>query len=52
MILNISDRIFIRSPGSCPRGGTWGAKVSKIKFSEHSHVAYQIIGDDQWTRIH
>ena len=23
MIYNISDRIFIRSPGSCPRGGTW-----------------------------
>ena len=22
--INISDRIFIRPPGSCPRGGTWG----------------------------
>ena len=21
---NISDRIFILLPGSCPRGGTWG----------------------------
>ena len=24
-IQNISDGIFIQSPGSCPRGGTWGA---------------------------
>ena len=29
---NISDGIFILSPGSCPRGGTWGAYGSKIKF--------------------
>ena len=21
---NVSDRIFILLPGSCPRGGTWG----------------------------
>ena len=31
-IQNISDRIFILSPGSCPRGGTWGCLGAKIKF--------------------
>ena len=29
---NISDGIFILSPGSCPRGGTWGYLGAKIKF--------------------
>ena len=24
LIQNISDGFFILSPGSCPRGGTWG----------------------------
>ena len=33
-IQNISDGIFILSPGSCPRGGTWGAQgVKKFFFS-------------------
>ena len=31
-IQNISDGIFILSPGSCPRGGTWGCLGAKIKF--------------------
>ena len=29
---NISDGIFILSPGSCPRGWTWGCLGAKIKF--------------------
>ena len=32
VIQNISDRVFILSPGSCPRGGTWGYLGAKIKF--------------------
>ena len=31
-IQNISDWFFILSPGSCPRGGTWGYLRAKIKF--------------------
>ena len=31
-IQNISDGFFILSPGSCPRGGTWGYLTAKIKF--------------------
>ena len=31
-IQNRSDGIFILSPGSCPRGGTWGCLGAKIKF--------------------
>ena len=31
-IQNISDRIFILSPRSCPRGGTRGCLGAKIKF--------------------
>ena len=37
MIYNISDGIFIRSPGSCPRRGTWGywgVGGQKFIFSE------------------
>ena len=47
-IQNILDGIFIPPPGSCPRGDAGG---SKLQFSEHGHVAYQIKGDDQQTRI-
>ena len=32
MIQNISDRIFILLPGSCPRGGTCGCLEVKMKF--------------------
>ena len=48
-IENIFDRIFILSPGSCPRGRTLGrlgcpgGQQQKIK---HGHVAYQINGDE------
>ena len=31
-IQNISDGLFILSPGSCPRGGTWVHLGAKIKF--------------------
>ena len=31
-IQNISDRIFILSPGSCPRGRTWGCPGGQKKF--------------------
>ena len=44
-IQNISDGIFILSPGSCPRGGTlgrWGAQG--VIFFKHGHVVYQIHG--------
>ena len=49
-IQNISDRIFILSPGSCPRGGTSvrsGCPGGKnfFFFFKHGHVAYQIDGD-------
>ena len=42
------EGISIRSLGSCPRGD---AGWSKLQFSEHGDVAYQIKGDDQQTRI-
>ena len=38
-IRNISDGIFILSPGSCTRGG------------KHGHVEYQIDGDDGQNRM-
>ena len=49
-IQNISDRIFILSPGSCPRGRTSvrsGCPGGKkfFFFFKHGHVAYQIDGD-------
>ena len=46
-IYKTSNRIFILSPGSCPRGGTFGCWGPKFIFSEHGHVAYQIEGDDE-----
>ena len=54
-IQNISDGIFILSPGSCPRGGTlghWGYPGGQtIFFFKHGHVAYQIDGDDKQNKI-
>ena len=54
-IQNISDGIFIVSPGSCPRGGTlghWGYPGGQtIYFFKHGHVAYQIDGDDEQNKI-
>ena len=52
-IQNISDGIFILSPGSCPRGGTlwhWGCPGGQKKI-EHGHMAYQIDGDDKQNRM-
>ena len=44
-IQNISDRIFILSLWSCPRGETLGRWSKKI-FFKHGHVAYQIDGGE------
>ena len=41
-----------RHLGHAPGVGLGGAGVSKLEFSEHGHVAYQIKGDDLQTRIH
>ena len=53
-IQNISDGIFILSPGSYASGvGLWGAggaQEVKKKF-KHGHVAYQIDGDDKQNRM-
>ena len=53
-IQNISDRIFILSPGSCPRrGGTlrhWECPEGPF-FFKHGHVAHQIDGDDKQNRM-
>ena len=52
---NISDGMFILSPGSCPRGGTlghWGYPGGQtIFFFKHGHVAYQIDGDDEQSKM-
>ena len=41
-------KIFILSPGSCPRGGTWGTGgVKNLILPEHGHVAYQIEEDNE-----
>ena len=52
---NISNGIFILSPGSCPKGGTlgsWGCPGGqKNLFFKHSHVVYQIDGDDEQNRM-
>ena len=52
--VKISNGIFIRMPGSCPRGWTLGAGVPKergVKKFKHGHVAYQIDGDDEHNRM-
>ena len=53
-IQNISDRIFILSPWSCPRVGLWGAGVPRggqKSCFKHGHVAYQIVGDDEQNKM-
>ena len=54
-IQNISDRIFIVPPGSCPRGWDFWAlgvpRGSNIFFLEHSHVAYQIDRVDKQNKM-
>ena len=51
----MSDKIFILSPGSCPRGGTlgrWGCPGGqKNFFFKHGHVVYHIDGDDKQNRM-
>ena len=50
---NISDEIFILSPGSCPGVGLCGAgggEGSKKIFFKHGHVAYQINRDEEQNR--
>ena len=48
-IWNISNKSFVLTPGSCPRGGTWvgGRRGKKNLFL----VAYQIDGDDEQNRM-
>ena len=44
-LTNISDGIFILSPGSWPTGGTfgrWGCPGGQKKNFKHGHVEYQI----------
>ena len=54
-IQNISDGIFILSPGSCPTGGTlgpWGCPGGQQKYVfKHGHVVYQIDDDDEQNRM-
>ena len=52
---NISDRIFILLPGSCPRGGTlvrWGCPGGqKFILFKYGHVAYQMDWDDEQNKM-
>ena len=51
---NETDRIFILSPWSCPRGGTlgrWGCSGGSKFFFKHGHVAYQIDRDDELNKM-
>ena len=49
-IHNISDRFSILSPGSCPRGGTWGYLGAKIKFCPAvCELCYLLI--NHWTKF-
>ena len=54
-IQNISDRIFILLPGSCPRGGgtlgALGVPRGSKKIFKHGHVAFQSDGDDEQNRM-
>ena len=49
-IQNITDGIFILSPGSCARCGTVALGVPRVFFFKHGHVVYQIDGDDKQNR--
>ena len=50
-IQNISDRFFILSPGSCPRGATWGYFRAKIKFRPAiCPLCYLLL--NHWTKFH
>ena len=49
-IQNISDRFFILSPGSCPRGGTWGYLGVKIEFRPAvCQLCYLLL--NHWTKF-
>ena len=58
---NISDRIFILSPSSCPKGGTLGrlgcpgggggGGGGQFFFFKHGDVAYQIDRDDKQNKM-
>ena len=51
-IKNITDGIFILSPGSCPRGGILGAGCAQgVIFCKNGNVAYQVDGDDEQNRM-
>ena len=43
-------RVFILSPGSCPRGGTWGYLGAKIKFRPAvCRLCYLLL--NHWTKL-
>ena len=49
-IQNISDGFFILSPGSCPRGGTWGYLGAKIEFRPAvCPLCYLLL--NHWTKL-
>ena len=51
-IQNISDGIFILSPGLCPGGGTLGCPGGQIKkIFKHGHVVFHINGDNEQNRM-
>ena len=46
----MSKRLCVLMPGSCPRYGTWGARIPrglKNIFFKHVHSAYQINDDNK-----
>ena len=49
-IQNISDRIFILSPGTCPMVGTWGCLEAKIKLCPAvCPLCYLLL--NHWTKV-
>ena len=47
-IQNISDRIFILSSGSCPRGGTWGCLGVNNQIPSVRSLCYLLL--NHWTK--
>ena len=40
---NISDGIYIRSPGSCPRGGTWWYRGGLGEVKKNSEIQPDLV---------
>ena len=51
VLKNKGNWIFIMSPGSYSRDGTWGCLGGQFLFSKHGRVAYQTEGDGEQNRI-